>query len=181
MRDYVQLFYTVDDTPVGPNFYFTSYYFFETQEECDSFVSAYPISPGGGLLSATMPVWFRWNKKVINSWVNSSNVQNLGPTPIAGEKGQNIYLESPRKFGINSATEKRVPVPSDQFTAKRSDFTGAQGLVTFIDSLPALAAILKKEGRVRDAGIVTYAYNQVISQKWSVTTALDYLRKNRIV
>jgi hypothetical protein len=173
MRDYTQHFYCVDSNPIGP-FGFQSHYFFDTMEEAQSFFDSFAgSSPGGGTLTAPMPVWWRWNKKFMTGWLNSAFVQNLDPAGGA-------YIESPRKFGINSAAEKRVSVPRGDFTAKKSDFSGAGGLITFVNSLPAYAAILKREGRARDAGIVLFVYNQIISQQLSITDGLKILRDNNL-
>jgi hypothetical protein len=181
MRDYIQQFYTQDSMPVF-QFVTSTFYFFNTAAECDSYVASYAgSSPGGGTLTPTAPIWFRMDKKIINSWLNSMGVQNLGPAVVAGDEKQIVFTESPRKFGVNSYQEKRVPVSNAQIgVAKKSDFSGAQGLITFLNNLPMLAAQLKKDGKVREAGIVLFAYNQVISDKWSITTMLQYLRDNRI-
>jgi hypothetical protein len=64
---------------------------------------------------------------------------------------------------------------------KPADFSGAAGLIEFLNNLPAFAEILKREGRVRDAGIVLFAYRQTIAGKMSITEMLQYLRDNRIV
>jgi hypothetical protein len=65
-------------------------------------------------------------------------------------------------------------------TSASGDFSGASGLLAFVIAMPTLAAQLKKEGRVRDAGIVTFLYNQILAQKISVTDALKVLRDNSI-
>jgi len=65
--------------------------------------------------------------------------------------------------------------------AKRQDFSGAPGLLQALVALPALAAQLTGEKKFREAGIVLYAYNQVIKNTWSITEAFAYLRENHIV
>ncbi len=71
----------------------------------------------------------------------------------------------------------RKAAPSDKKGA-RGDFSGAQGLIDFVNNLPAYAAILKREGRLRDSGIVLEVYNEIIAQKISVTEGLAILRQN---
>ncbi len=177
MRDYIRVFYTVDDSPFF-SLASTSHYFFTTPEECDTYIANNPISPGGGTLSPTAPVYFRLNQEKFCQWLNSSYVQNLGPDMLSSGK-QMVFLESPRKLGVNSYTEKKQGVSGSQSAAK-GDFSGAGGLLQFVLGLPNLAIQLKQEGRVRDAGIVTFVYNQIISGKISVTDGLAILRENRI-
>jgi hypothetical protein len=173
MRDYTQHFYSVDSMPIGP-FGFQTHYFFDTMEECQAFVDSFAgSSPGGGTLTAPAPVWWRWSKKFMSGWLNNAFVQNLDP-------GGGAYLESPRKFGINSAVEKTVSVPAGGFTAKKSDFSGAAGLLTFVNNLPAYAEVLRREGRTRDAGIVLFVYRQIITLAISVTDGLQILRDNNL-
>lgn len=160
--------------PYGPQTVFTTFWFFDTLQQCQAFYDSYPgSSPGGGVLTLPAPVWRRTDKSFLTTRLNSEYVQQL-------DKAGGWYLESPRKFGVNSASERRVSVPSGDFTAKELDFSGAAGLVQFINNLPAYARVLRKERRFRDAGIVLFAYDQVISQKWSITEALAYLRENRL-
>ncbi len=82
-----------------------SHYFFNTAEECDSYIAANPVSPGGGTLSPTAPVWFRFNKAILNSYLNSSFIQNIGPNTI--NNVQLAYIESPRNQGVNSKVESK--------------------------------------------------------------------------
>jgi hypothetical protein len=181
MRDYQQYFFTTDDTPFGYTA-IAQNYFFETQDQCDNFIAANPVSPGGGLLSKTMPVWFRLDKAITLGYINAAALTNLGTatSPIFSGAKQMIYFESPRKFGVNSFEEKRTSAGPGDSSAKKGDFTGAGGLLAFINNLPAYAAALQLQGRTRDAGIVLFAYNQVKTLKWTVTEALAYLTQNNL-
>jgi hypothetical protein len=182
MRDYAQYFFTGDSVPyVGPNRVYL-YYFFATKAACDQFVIDNPVSPGGGVLSPTAPIWFRLDKTMLLQWIAGAAPVNLGTatSPIFSGKKQMIYFESPRKIGVNSFVEKRVKAGPGDSSAQESDFSGADGLITFLNSLPALADQLEADGQVRQAGIVRYAYNQVIANKWTITEMLAYLRDNRI-
>jgi hypothetical protein len=86
--------------------------------------------------------------------------------------------KTPRYHGwTDSAGVVRKPPPSD-LKLKRGDFSGVPGLFTFLQNLPAYAQILKREGRLRDAGIVLELYNQVIDGRQSLTDALAILRQN---
>jgi hypothetical protein len=91
--------------------------------------------------------------------------------------------ETPRKTGwTDPAGVKRSPPPSEKkLTLEEADFSGVPGLLEAIAALPELAAQLTKQGKLRDAGIVLYAYNQVINNNWTITEAIDYLDKNGIL
>lgn len=183
MRDYVQLFYTKDSQPWLPTVV-TQFYFFESAEKCQAFVDANPVSPGGGTLSAVQPIWFRLNKDIVLGYINQANVTNIGDggTPVLDGTGkQMIWLgESPRNEGINSRDELMAG-KSSAATAKKGNFSGAQGLVDALAGLLIYVQALKSQGRLRDAGIVQFAYDQVTSGKWSITQAFDYLRENNLV
>jgi hypothetical protein len=180
MRDYTQHFYTVDDMPFV-FFNAQSHYFFNSPEECQAFIDSFAgSSPGGGTLTPVASAWFRWNKNLCNIFLNSSYVQNVGPNINQGEKRQNIYLESPRSFGVNSVDERTAAGAGAGQSAKKSDFSGANTLFQAFLALTGYAAALQAEGRTRDAGIVLYAIAQVNSQKWSITQAFQYLRDNNL-
>jgi hypothetical protein len=91
--------------------------------------------------------------------------------------------KSPRSTGWTDPNGvKRTPPPSEKKEPPSDgDFSGAQGLLDAISALPTLAAKLTQAGELRQAGIVIYAYEQVVRQNWTVTQAFDYLLKNRIV
>jgi hypothetical protein len=74
----------------------------------------------------------------------------------------------------------RNPPPSETkgLTLEEADFSGAQGLLDALAALPELAAKLTRAGRLRDAGIVLYAYHQVINGTWAIDRAFDYLAEN---
>lgn len=63
----------------------------------------------------------------------------------------------------------------------KGDVSGAGGLIDALNGLAVYAATLLAAGRKRDAAIVQFAYDQVISQKWTVTEAFQYLRDNNLV
>jgi hypothetical protein len=89
--------------------------------------------------------------------------------------------QSPRYTGWkDSSGEVHKPTPSDKKTTE-ADFSGAQTLLDALEALVILAANLTKVGKVRDAGIVLYAYQQVKNQTWSITEAFDYLIRAGIV
>jgi len=178
VRDYTRVFYTVDDTPIvqaGA----VSHYFFQTQAACQAFVDSFGgSSPGGGTLTQAAPVWFRLNAEKFCAWLNSSLVQNLGPDITADGK-QMTFLESPRNQGVNSAEEKTAAGAAGQ-SAKASNFAGAQQLFNAFQALTTLVAVFKQDGRLRDAGIVQFAVDQVTAGKWSITEAFQYLSDNNI-
>lgn len=107
--------------------------------------------------------------------------------------GPHIFLDNPQIFSVLINPKQsprytgwkdldgvaRMAPPSDKHGAK-GNFSGAGTLVQAFLLLPAYADQLRKDGRVRDAGIVMYAYNQVLSRAWSITKALDYLRANNL-
>jgi len=63
----------------------------------------------------------------------------------------------------------------------KSDFGGAQGLYETFLALPQVIKALKDAGRLRDAGIVQYAYDQVRLGLWTITRALLYISTNVIL
>lgn len=86
--------------------------------------------------------------------------------------------ETPRYKGwTDQAGEKHAAPPADKKGFKQ-DFAGASGLFSAFQNLPLLAEKLRKEGRVRDAGIVLYAYNQVVAGLWTITHAIAYISEN---
>ena len=111
MRDYQQYFFTTDDTPFAYSVIAMNY-FFQTRDACDNFIADNPVSPGGGKLSATLPIWFRLDKAITLGYINAAALTNLGTadSPIFSGSKQMIYFESPRKFGVNSLEEKRASV-----------------------------------------------------------------------
>jgi len=86
---------------------------------------------------------------------------------------------SPRKGWKDDAGTKREPTPSDK--GRKADFSGASGLFAAAQGLLAYSEALRESGRIRDAGIVKFAYDQIFNLTWSVTEAFDYLRKNGLV
>jgi hypothetical protein len=90
-----------------------------------------------------------------------------------------VQTDSPRAKGwTDNLGVKRRPPPSDE--GPPPDFSGAAGLVEALQGLLTLASDLTAMREVRKAGIVLYAYNQVIKQIWSITQAIQYLIDNRI-
>lgn len=180
MRDYVQFFATQDSQPWIPTVV-TQFYFFSTQDQAQKFVDSNPVSPGGGTLGAVFPIWFRLNKDIALGYINNANITNIGTatSPVLDGQGkQMIWLsESPRRFGVNSVEEKKEASPA---SAKTGSTAGAGTLLTVLDLLLQLVDTLKAEGRLRDAGIVQYAYDRVIDGTFSITQALDYLRANNL-
>ena len=88
----------------------------------------------------------------------------------------------PRKGWTDDIGVKRKPPPSEKKTTlEEADFSGAPGLLEALAALPEFAAQLTKQGKLRQAGIVMYAYAQVIRHTWSITEAFAYLRDNRIL
>ncbi len=75
---------------------------------------------------------------------------------------------------------RRKPPPSDK-KGPRGDFSGAPGLVSALQGLLLYSETLRAAGRLRDAGIVKYAYDQVIDLRFTITEAFDYLRKVGLV
>lgn len=95
---------------------------------------------------------------------------------------QNILtlLKTPRYTGWKDQSGGvRRASPSDK--KEKSDFSGATTLFESVAALLQLATNLTKIGEVRQAGIVLYAYQQIIRQAWSITEAIQYLVDNRIV
>lgn len=89
--------------------------------------------------------------------------------------------QSPRYTGWKDpAGVKRAAAPSDKKGAS-ADFSGASGLFAAAQGLLAYSDALSSAGRLRDAGIVKFAYDQIFNLSWTVTEAFDYLRKNHLV
>jgi len=183
MRDYCQYFFTTDDTPFG----FTAiaqHYFFKTQAECDAFVAANPVSPGGGTLSATAPIWFRFDAAIALGYINAAALTNLGTpeSPIFSGSKQMIYFDSPRKFGVNSFEEKRASAGPGDTSAAKGNFAGAQTLVdSFIGIMKTLIKSANSKGDKRTAGIVQDLLNKFLNGQESITAILDELRKLFII
>jgi hypothetical protein len=107
----------------------------------------------------------------------------LGNIPQCGIMKAKLGTDySPRRGWTDDLGKKRKPPPSDKgLTLKTADFSGVPGLLQALASLPDLAAQLTKQGKLREANIVLYAYNQVVNQNWTITEAFDYLDKNGIL
>jgi hypothetical protein len=87
--------------------------------------------------------------------------------------------ETPRKTGwVDPEGVKRKPPPSED--GKEVDFSGAAGLIEALQGFLKLASDLTVLKEVRKAGIVLYAYSQVLKNAWSITEAIQYLIDNRI-
>lgn len=95
--------------------------------------------------------------------------------------------KSPRYTGFTDAAGVKVePPPSDKSSkggagGDKLDFTGAPGLVEAFLGLAAYESVLRETGRLRDAGIVQFAIDQVNNNVWSITEAFAYLREQRLV
>jgi hypothetical protein len=87
---------------------------------------------------------------------------------------------SPRYSGWKDENNVQRPVAPTDSKRKRLDFRGAPGLIEALQGFLKLASDLTALNEVRKAGIVLYAYNQVIKQVWSITQAIQYLIDNRI-
>jgi hypothetical protein len=82
----------------------------------------------------------------------------------------------PRKGWTDDIGVKRKPPPSEKKEAQEAgDFEGADTLVEALQGLLRLASDLASIRKIREAGIVIYAYNQVIRNTWSITEAIQYL------
>jgi len=89
--------------------------------------------------------------------------------------------QSPRYTGWKDAAgEVHKPPPSDK-KGPSGDFSGASGLFAAAQGLLAYSEALRESGRLRDAGIVKYAYDRIFDLTWTVTEAFDYLRKNGLI
>jgi hypothetical protein len=142
----------------GPN----PYYFLLSKFNLATLVSAYPWNVDAQASLGTNPGVFTQDVKQADDWGGKSKVWNS---------------DAADKFSVQAAKS----ATKTRRTVKSGDFSGAQGLLDALASLPALAAQLTKAGRLRDAGIVIYAYEQVIKRYWSITQAFAYLVANRIL
>jgi len=91
--------------------------------------------------------------------------------------------ESPRGTGFKDFEGNTRVVKSELKTTKgvtKADFSGAPGLIQALEGLVTYAAALTSVGRIRDAGIVLYAYQQVVNGSWTITKAFRYLFDNRL-
>jgi len=89
-----------------------------------------------------------------------------------------VQTTSPRYTGwTNLQGERHNPPPSDRKGVK-FNFGGAANLLANFLKLPEVIASLKKQGRLRDAGIVQFAYDEVLRGKMSITEAFAYIDKN---
>jgi len=117
--------------------------------------------------------------KALPTYYYANGVEYDPTIPISQQAIRFVY-ESPRKTGwTDTAGVKRDPAPTDK--GEKSDFSGAQTLVDAFLALSALEASLREIGRLRDAGIVQFAIDQVNANVWSITEAFAYLIKNRII
>jgi len=164
-----------------------------TSEECallaDSFASG--LNPPG---SAGRPqqIFFLMNKSVLTQIIQSVAFQ-LDPL-------NNPYIFSlDRKVAENWGTESDTwqfdsadpPAVKAQEIAKevlksskvatKINLSGAPTLFDQVQLIKDFGLQLAKQGKLREAGIVLYAYNRIIDQTFSVTEAFDYLRKSGIL
>lgn len=111
---------------------------------------------------------FYWFTSVANTDPNNQPIRTV--------------LSSPRATGwTDAAGVKRAPPPSEKKVSNgKADFSGAPGLLEALQGFLTLAGDLTELGKIRQAGIVLYAYKQVINQVWSITQAIQYLIDNRI-
>jgi hypothetical protein len=190
VRNYTKFFCALvwrDDVPGGAA---AAMYFADTVENAQVALDGFnqpPFDAPPYHLQPVFPIYFQLNKANMADIVNAaSSLWFVGPDLF---KDTNYYLlsDSPRDTWDSSnpnfhdlGDESSSGFKSKLGQGTKPSLSGAGTLLAVLNALPAFAAQLKKNGRVRDAGIVMYAYNQVISGVWSITTALIYLDDNRI-
>jgi hypothetical protein len=115
--------------------------------------------------------WFELNKENFDGIIEHvaagqywNNGVDVGP----------ISTENPR----NKKDWPSNDGPRNVGKVSRRDFSGVKGLFDFLVAMPAYAEILRKEGRLRDAGIVLEVYRQIIDGRQSITDGLAILRQN---
>jgi len=133
----------------------------------------------------TTTVYWQLDSRNISTFANYLadflyiGVVSLGNIPQLGICKAKLGTDyTPRKGWTDDAGVKRLPTPTD--ARKKSNFSGAAGLLEALNGLLKLASDLTAMREVRKASIVLYAYNQVIKQVWSITQAIQYLIDNRI-
>ena len=139
-----------------------------------------PIFPDGTI--AVTPAWLRIKgqaqfvafangTRTLGFFANQFNPKLKG----AGFNGFWYLQDDLREMGYNSKTAEAKDRP---LISGKSDLSGAGALLAFLNSLIDTAAKLKKAGLVREAGIVTFAYNQVINLNFTIMDAIRYLIRN---
>jgi hypothetical protein len=91
---------------------------------------------------------------------------------------------TPRRGWTDTAGTPRAPTPSDKVSnpnLETTDFSGVPGLLDALAALPEFAAQLTRMGKLREAGIVMYAYSQVMKGVWTITEAFAYINANVIL
>jgi hypothetical protein len=193
MKNYVQLFpFAILSDPPPPTV--LAYGFLFSSEERSTYFNDNPL-PANQIYYAGAPMYF-----LLNKWNVQIYIQNY-PWPINSD---GTFPASPQQYVFTSKEAKEwggdlvgvwqyddadprsqlahVAAAETRVTKlKKADFSGAQTLLDALSALPTLAAELTKIGKLREAGIVIYAYNQVIKGYWSITEAFAYLIKAGIV
>jgi len=175
MRDYMK-FWSALETNVSGLADFPQ--FFMTLNEQDAQDTASGMTPlfGGEIVTAPFSLRLKGHGDVFSVAGNLNSLIKDPSSPFVSPLINFNFNERggcPFRYdGTNSRTEK------SDFKATVGDFSGAQGLITFVTSLPAYAAVLRREKRIRDAGIVLFVYNQIIDNKITVTDGLKILRDN---
>jgi hypothetical protein len=109
---------------------------------------------------------------------NSQGLEIPPELPAPDQQFMRVVLETPRYTGWKDQLGvKRAAPPSDK-KGPKSDLSGAQGLFDAATGLLAYSQALRDSGRIRDANIVKFAYDNIFNGTWTITQAFDYLRKN---
>lgn len=175
MRDYVHVFNAVIFKNGWPQPYYT-YTIYGSKMEAQTLGAVNLQS-----LQDSQPPASDWTMAIYEQWLNIStkakqislvNNASFAYSPFSDPMFLN---ENPRATGLNSQAEKKNKPGS------KIDYSGAQGLLDLLASLPALAEKLTKAGDLRGASLVNYAYGQVLHLNWTITEAIDYLVFNGVI
>jgi len=171
MRDYVKFFFAAESPP-DPISDFPQFFVCMTEEDATNTAAGMTPVFSGQIITGKFALRLKDRTDIFSVIANLNTVFKVSNAQISfnfdGPRGGSEY----RGEGVNSVVEK-----TGAKSLKTADFSGAQGLLDALAALPALAAQLTKQGRLRDANIVLGEYNLVIAGKISITEAFDKLSK----
>lgn len=197
MRDYIRVWtsilYDADPVPTGETragfFKMSSGRLITQPQASKDWIDLYKNVGGytDPQLMLNEPRWYGWDLDALIVELNTAYFTGVNfqafvdgtQTYYEPKTGQlDIFKTSPYGLGYNSVAAEKLGRASTAPGAIKFNLTGANNLFAAFQMLPGVVADLKRQHRLRDAGIVQYAYEQVLRGKFSITEAFAYIDKN---
>jgi hypothetical protein len=183
MRNYFQTYYQAFDHYIGGDFQGVLNHYAATTEEGVAFAASLPGFPDGYVAQDVGELrWILYNKTILLDALNngdlSAHVLIEFQTPRKGIDGSYASGWPSNDGDPKGPTANKHIGDEKRFKA---DYAGASTLYQAFTLLAQWATQLRAAKKFREAGIVQFAYDQVVRQVWSISQAFLYLRENRLL